>query len=296
MLSEQVRDRIRQLQSAHRATETVVQPGGVTNSANPILHTRFRALAERANSPLEPETLPGRETHTTAGPCWLIRRTLSELWPESRRYVTRAIELSAQLAATTPYEDRSIRADLNTFCAAFPHRIAVLDIETCGLAGSIVFLIGILHSHAGQLYLSQYWARSYAEERAVLTAVRELLSNQQVLVTFNGKSFDWPQIRDRSTLHERDPDSANNRLVHLDLLHHARRRWRYELPNCKLQTLERYICGRHRTGDIPGGEIPAAYHDYVRTGTIMDVRAILHHNALDLVTLLQLSLLFIPVT
>jgi uncharacterized protein YprB with RNaseH-like and TPR domain len=130
----------------------------------------------------------------------------------------------------------------------------------------------------------------------VLTAVRGLLDDQQVLVTFNGKSFDWPQIRDRSTLHERDPDSVDNHLVHLDLLHHARRRWRCELPNCKLQTLERYICGRHRTGDIPGGDIPAAYHDYVRTGDLAEVRQILHHNALDLVTLLQLSLLFIPVT
>ena len=43
-------------------------------------------------------------------------------------------------------------------------------------------------------------------------------------------------------------------------------------------------------GDIPGSRIPEAYHHYVQTGDTTDVRSILHHNALDLVTLLQLSL------
>jgi uncharacterized protein YprB with RNaseH-like and TPR domain len=65
------------------------------------------------------------------------------------------------------------------------------------------------------------------------------------------------------------------------------------LPNFRLQTLERYICGRQRNGDIPGHEIPAAYHDYVRGGNLAAVEAILHHNALDLVTLLQMTLVFL---
>ena len=46
-------------------------------------------------------------------------------------------------------------------------------------------------------------------------------------------------------------------------------------------------------GDIPGREIPAAYHDYVRDGRSPAVESILHHNALDLVTLLQLALVFL---
>ena len=90
-----------------------------------------------------------------------------------------------------------------------------------------------------------------------------------------------------------DAHSDRPEIGHFDLLHHARRRWKSQLPNCKLQTLERYICGRNRVGDIPGRDIPLAYHDYVRTGNTEQVRSILHHNALDLVTLLQLSLTFI---
>ena len=85
-------------------------------------------------------------------------------------------------------------------------------------------------------------------------------------------------------------ETERPQLVHCDLLHHARRRWRDEMPNCKLQTLERLLCGRHRAGDIPGSEIPAAYADFVRSGNAVSMKAILHHNALDLVTLCHLSL------
>ena len=33
-----------------------------------------------------------------------------------------------------------------------------------------------------------------------------------------------------------------------------------------MQTLEQAICGRRRRGDIPGRDIPLAYHDFVRSG------------------------------
>jgi uncharacterized protein YprB with RNaseH-like and TPR domain len=80
-------------------------------------------------------------------------------------------------------------------------------------------------------------------------------------------------------------------LIHCDLLHHARRRWGKQLPDCRLQTLERHVCRRRRDEDIPGHEIPAAYHDFVRTGDAWLIRSVLHHNALDLITLLQLAML-----
>ena len=78
--------------------------------------------------------------------------------------------------------------------------------------------------------------------------------------------------------------------THCDLLHHARHTWHGRLPNCKLQTLERYLCGRNRVGDIPGQEIPLAFHDFVRTNDGWLMKSILHHNALGLVTSLEVAL------
>ena len=78
------------------------------------------------------------------------------------------------------------------------------------------------------------------------------------------------------------PDGSPAELIHCDLLHHARRRWRMRLPNCKLQTLERFVCRRLRRDDIAGSQIPQEYHQFVRTGDARQLCSILQHNALDL--------------
>jgi len=82
--------------------------------------------------------------------------------------------------------------------------------------------------------------------------------------------------------------SPNGRDLHLDLLHAARRRWRHEVPNCRLVTLEWHLCGRQRSGDIPGSEIPRVYHEFVRRGYSASMKQVFHHNVLDLVTLAEL--------
>jgi len=193
---------------------------------------------------------------------------------------------------------------LRPLVACDPHRITYLDIETCGLSGAPLFLVGLMRYRDDALEVEQFLARDYAEERPVLAATRQVLAETQCLVTFNGKSFDVPFVAMRSVacgLFERVevPD-------HVDLLHASRRRWKRDLPNCRLQTLEQLICGRRRSGDIPGSDIPAAYHDFVRacqpgTGpgfggddplrrsrSLRRMQTILHHNALDLVTMAEL--------
>ena len=107
-----------------------------------------------------------------------------------------------------------------------------------------------------------------------------------MLVTFNGKSFDMSMIRERAAFHRVEwPWTAP---PHLDLLHESRKLWKGRLPNCRLQTLERHLCRRHRIGDIPGAAIPDAYHRFVDTRDARQLGDILHHNLLDLLTMAQL--------
>ncbi|HEY0073353.1 MAG TPA: ribonuclease H-like domain-containing protein, partial [Abditibacteriaceae bacterium] len=80
---------------------------------------------------------------------------------------------------------------------------------------------------------------------------------------------------------------------HLDMLHQARRKWRSQVPDCRLQTLEKFLCGRGRVGDVPGYKIPGQYADFVeRTRAGQNaawlLSPILHHNALDLLTLAEI--------
>jgi uncharacterized protein YprB with RNaseH-like and TPR domain len=205
-----------------------------------------------------------------------------------------------------------LHPDLCQFSGAFPTRCVFLDLETCGFSGSPLFLIGLLRSIDGELVVEQLLARDYTEERGILHQLWQTLADYDVLVTFNGKSFDWPFMLDRSVAHRvarfGGPDHAGRRTqlysadgplrvpaTHCDLLHMARRFWKrkHDLPNCRLQTLERFLCGSRRHGDIPGYLVGELYHRYVRSRDARHVERVLHHNTVDLLTLARLSLLMV---
>jgi uncharacterized protein YprB with RNaseH-like and TPR domain len=222
--------------------------------------------------------------------------TLTQTFPENA-------QANGQPSPDEAAVECSYRREIRALVASFPDRTAFLDLETCGLAGAALFLVGLLGRVEGRLAVELLLARTYAEEKAVLVSLWERVVRHDVLVTFNGKSFDWPMVRDRSTRYLLGRTGSAGRgdasllpagtagpAVHIDILHHARRRWRRRLPDCRLQTLERYVCGRRREGDIPGLYIPRAYQRFVETGDGREMESILFHNALDLVTLLDLSM------
>jgi uncharacterized protein YprB with RNaseH-like and TPR domain len=229
------------------------------------------------------------------GEHWRIVLPLEELWPGGAELLAKR---HAHLLAQPNDPDEEVapaKRELRELVAAFPCDVLLMDLETCGLSGSPLFLVGLLRHVEDRLAVELLLARTYAEEHAVLASFWERAASHRVLVTFNGKSFDWPMVVDRSARHlmfrgSQLPQSQPTQLLHVDLLHHSRRRWRRQLPDCKLQTLERHICGRGRTGDIAGAQIPAAYQEFVRTGADRDMDAILLHNAIDLVTLLDLAM------
>ena len=173
---------------------------------------------------------------------------------------------------------------------ALPAHTVAFDLETCGLGGAALFLVGLLRSIDGKICVELLLARNYAEEAAVLWTMWATLAESHVALSFNGKSFDWPMIVDRSRRWLLDRHRELPSPTHIDLLHPARRRWRKVLPDCRLLTLEQHICRRSRRGDIDGRDIPAAYDEFVRTGEPAHIEPVLYHNALDVVTLFDLAL------
>ena len=165
--------------------------------------------------------------------------------------------------------------------------VILLDLETTGLSSSPLFLVGTATTEGDTVVVRQYLARTYAEERSVISAFAESAGDKRALVSFNGKSFDVPYLRARAAATRVETPIPG---VHLDLLHAARRTYRGTLPDCRLQTLEKHVCLRRRVDDIDGARIGEAYHHFVRTGNAADMVRILKHNAWDLVTLLELLL------
>jgi len=166
-----------------------------------------------------------------------------------------------------------------------PESVVFVDLETTGLSATPVFLIGTMECSEDGLVFRQYFARDYSQEISILSAFNDRLASTQMLVSFNGKSFDLPYLRNRAVALG---VKMRKRLAHLDLLHEARKLYAGRLPNCKLQTLEYGVCGRSRGDDIPGSEIPAAYHEFVRTADAGKISLILKHNLFDLLTMADL--------
>jgi uncharacterized protein len=235
----------------------------------------------------------GDVVETPVGQHLRIRLSVEALWQNGGQLIAaRQDFLTSRLAIANQAIEPTIAIspEFTSLIKALPDRTVALDLETCGLAGCALFLVGLFRHIAGNPTIELLLARNYAEEAAVLNTLWETLTNYDVLLTFNGKTFDWPMVLERSVRHRLQNHKPLAQFTHIDILHHARRRWRKQLPNCKLQTLEWHVCRRRRAADIPGSQIPAVYANYVRTGFERDMDTVLHHNALDLVTLFDLAL------
>jgi uncharacterized protein YprB with RNaseH-like and TPR domain len=213
--------------------------------------------------------LPGGEWRDERGAVYVHERLRSDV--ERRRHHWGTL-------GEAPEKETEIRA----LTALGLEHALFLDLETGGLSSSPVFLAGTMHWNGTDFVLRQYFARHYGEEATLLGALADATRGFEFLVTFNGKSYDVPFLRDRGNVHR-------VRLTlpprHVDLLHPARRRWKLELPDCRLQTLEYRVCRRRRVGDVPGDEVPGLYHDYVRNGDPYRLVPVFHHNLLDVTTM-----------
>jgi len=165
-----------------------------------------------------------------------------------------------------------------------------LDTETTGLTGgtgTYPFLIGLAWWEGGGLEVEQLFMREYSEERSLLAALSERLAERTVLVTFNGKSFDWPLLETRFRMTRTMAPPVPR--AHLDFLHPARNLWRLRLGSVRLSQLERHVLGWDRGADLVSELIPRIYLDFVRGGQPDPLVPVFEHNQMDLCGLAGLS-------
>ena len=291
MISDEMRKRIaalnrRDLKHADEVSEAEGQEEPEVRPAREERRAMTTASDARLHLALD-EVAQGEEIHTPAGTFLLMDQTVQEVMRGGVRAfgVRHERAIGALHAGNVPHDPYDT---FHSLIDAHAEDVIYVDIETTGLtAGTPLFLVGVLGHFNGVLRIVQLLARDYTEEAALLTHFVNLLDASKVVVSFNGKSYDLPYIRDRC-LFMGVPFRLGQ--AHIDMLHVGRRIWGRQLPNCKLQTLERYMCRRPRQGDIPGAEIPDAYHRFVQSGNAVQMRDILHHNALDLLTTAEVLL------
>jgi uncharacterized protein len=225
--------------------------------------------------------LSGEEVATTAG----VHFETERLYERHRRHGSMDISDLAELP-----HDLLAPISGGAITDSCPTKWAFLDTETTGLAGgsgTYAFLIGVGHITPEGFRVRQFFMRDYDEESSLLTRLTEFLSGFDVLITYNGKSYDQPLLETRFRMSRMRPPFE--RLQHLDLLYGARRLWKLRFESCRLVDLENRILGVEREGDLPGEMIPYVYFEYLRSREAWRVAPILHHNVMDIVTLACLT-------
>ena len=169
-----------------------------------------------------------------------------------------------------------------------PTKWLFLDTETTGLAGgtgTYAFLVGLAWWDSGGLQAEQLLIRDFAEEHSMLHELAARIAERPVLVTFNGKTFDWPLLENRFAMTRAIP--VPRLAAHLDLLHPSRALWKLRLGCVRLVALERHVIdaarlGWHREEDVLSANIPQYYFDYLRGGPATPLIGVIRHNQMDL--------------
>jgi uncharacterized protein YprB with RNaseH-like and TPR domain len=269
---------------------TAKSPGIVRSKAERIAQLRALigevAARDRERKPSrpvlarEPRVLPFCQVPTAHGTLHLVERWLEPDHHHGRAPVRDGLRTQPSTLATLA-RDASLN-DLDLSRALF------LDTETTGLAGgtgTVAFLVGLARFVDGVLCVEQLIVPQLGQERPVLSRLAERIAAASCVVTYNGKSFDWPLLRTRFVLC-RMPVPALP--AHIDLLHAARSVWKRRMPSVRLTDVEREILHFEREDDIPGAEIPARYFEFLRDGSAERLAPVLEHNQNDVIALAAL--------
>jgi hypothetical protein len=229
------------------------------------------------------EILGGRSISTQFGECLVVNRRYES---ERRHGDVHVGDCELEGCDALKLLDPALTAQRTT-------RTVFIDLETTGLsggAGTIAFLVGCGCFDLGAFEVRQFLLTSHAGERALLAAVAAFVGEADLIVTYNGKTFDIPVMETRWSFHRMAMPLDG--VPHFDMLHPARRLWSsrtaassYGDKGCRLTTLERALFEFRRAGDVPGLEIPSRFFRFLRTGDPRPLEPVLEHNRLDLVSL-----------
>jgi uncharacterized protein YprB with RNaseH-like and TPR domain len=227
--------------------------------------------------PVAPGVLSARPVETPHGTVYVREELLAADHRHGRVEVRGALAARGAEVAALALDEGLRGVDLRG--------MLLLDTETTGLAGgtgTLPFVVGLGWFEGERLRIAQLLLKRPGEEGPMLRFIAERLAQASCVVTYNGKTFDWPLLKSRFVMNrQRVPDAP----PHLDLLHCARRVFRHRPGGARLVQLEEDVLGHRRVGDIPGAEIPELYFRYLRTGQGGLLEPVLTHNAHDMVLL-----------
>jgi uncharacterized protein len=197
-------------------------------------------------------------------------------------------KLSDYLEAVRIWNESDLKHPLSTK-GYKAEQLFFFDTETTGLGGGVgnsIFILGHASLIENEIVLTQHILPHPGAEIPLYYSFLNQV-DYRTLVTYNGKSFDWPQVKTRHTL-IRDHVPKLPEFGHFDLYHAAKRMWKHRLERMKLSVVEKEVLGVERMDDVPGFLAPMIYFDYVERKDPEGMLKILKHNEMDILSLITL--------
>lgn len=169
--------------------------------------------------------------------------------------------------------------------------ILFIDTETTGLSGgsgTFIFLYSFGYFENDIFIITQIFLKNFSQEKEALDIIANFLQMKSFYLSFNGKSFDLPLIKNRFIMNQKFEifDIIENKF-HIDLYHISRILYKDRFPKYNLQTLEKELLGFFREDDLDSQLVPYEYFKYIR-GEPANITKILEHNYYDVLSLLNL--------
>ncbi|MFQ5602047.1 MAG: ribonuclease H-like domain-containing protein [bacterium] len=230
------------------------------------------------------QALNGKTRESVHGRFFVCEKQYSLDFKHGALRLSSLLNISASFLALVGKNDQIQNVDLK--------KLLFIDTETTGLAGgsgTYAFLIGVGYFKEDRFHLAQFFMNDLHEETAILNEVSTLASQHDLLVSYNGKSYDIPLLHSRNTVNR--IKSQLTAVLHLDLLHAVRRMWKHLLPDCSLGSAEKCLLQVERDGDVPGYLIPQMYFDFLRDKDPLPLKPIFYHNQQDILSMVGLTTL-----
>ncbi|MBO4591186.1 MAG: ribonuclease H-like domain-containing protein [Eubacterium sp.] len=173
--------------------------------------------------------------------------------------------------------------------------VMMFDIETTGLSpiSSFTYIIGVNIYKDGNWQIIQLFNDDGKSEPDMIREFHSIIAEADVLIEFNGDTFDIPYIRKRmDTIEKKFHISLTDNFGDLepyDLLKMIRKyKFALGLPNVKQKTVEKYL-GIDRVDMYNGGQLIDVYLGYLGARDEKSRKLVLRHNRDDMEGMIFLS-------
>jgi uncharacterized protein YprB with RNaseH-like and TPR domain len=207
----------------------------------------------------------------------------------ARKLLSLVREKNYQILSKNPYI-----YDLDVVFCFELQDILFLDIEALGIYDSPIIIIGLGYYRENSFEIHIFFARDLEEEMAMLHYIKShILPQFKCFVTYNGKSFDIPNIANRflyffdhnPMIEEADIayQHSNTKYHHIDLYHNCRRLYKGSFESYTLTDMEDKLLNLKRENELPGSLVGFCYKKYLEHPSkyVGLIKEIIEHNYWD---------------